>query len=95
MERNSNIPGDLILLGDINIHVNNTQSQHATLFKDFLNSFGLPNKVTLPIHHLLNTLDLIIVEEESIKVQHIRQGSLFSYHHMVQFNLITKLPSPT
>ena len=77
MERNSYVTGDLILIGDFNIHVNNTKSPDTINFNDFLNSFGVTNKVRFPTHHLLNTLDLITVEEESIKVQHIRQGSLF------------------
>ena len=91
VERNINVTGDLILLGDFNIHVNNTQSPDTINFNDFLDSFGLTNKVTFPTHHLLNTLDLIIVEKESINVQHIRQGFLFSDQHMVHFNLIIKL----
>ena len=95
MERNINITDDLILLGDFNIHVNNTLSQDTININDFLDSLLLTNKVTFPTHHLLNTLDLIIVEEESIKVQHVRQESLFSDYHMVHFNLITKFPLPT
>ena len=86
MERNIKTTGDLILLGDFNIHVSNTQSPDTFNINDFLNSFGLTNKVTFPSNHLLNTLDLIIVEEESIIVQHIRQGFLFLDHHMVHFN---------
>ena len=95
MERNINITGDLILPCNFNIHINNSQSPDTINFNDFLDSFGPTNKVTFPTHCLQNTLDLIIVEEESIKVQHLRQGSLFSDHHMVHFNLITKLPLPT
>ena len=91
MERNINITGDLRLLGDLNIHVNNTQSPDTININDFFDSFGLTNKVTFSKHHLQYTLDLVIVEEVSINVQHINQGSLLSGHYMVHFNLIIKL----
>ena len=49
MESTINVTGDLILHGDFNIHVNNTQSPDTIILNDFLNNFGLTNKVTFSL----------------------------------------------
>ena len=69
--------------------------QIPSILMTFVTVLDLPTKWHFP-HTIWWTLwILIIVEEKSIRVQHIRQGSLFSDHHMVHFNLITKLPLST
>ena len=57
-----------------------------------LNSFGLTKKVTFPIHHLLNTLDLTnCLKKKTSKSITSDKDLFFSDHHMVHFNLINKI----
>ena len=49
-----------IIVGDFNIHVDNTNDALGTAFTDLLNSFGVTQNVSGPTHRLNHTLDLII-----------------------------------
>ena len=60
MEMNINSTGKLLLTGDFNIHINDTESPDANTFLDVLDSFGPQNHIRFPTHHLNNTLDLVI-----------------------------------
>ncbi len=49
-----------LIVGDFNIHVDNTNDALGLAFTDLINSFGVKQKVTRPTHHFNHTLDLII-----------------------------------
>ncbi|XP_051752902.1 uncharacterized protein LOC127514258 [Ctenopharyngodon idella] len=49
-----------LIVGDFNIHVDNTNDALGAAFTDLLNSFGVKQNVTGPTHRLNHTLDLII-----------------------------------
>ena len=87
MEHNINIPGEHVILGDFNLHLNNESHQDTITFKDTLVSFGLENQIRFPTHHLQNTLDLIITNEKSQVITDTTQGQLFSDHHPGCFKL--------
>ena len=54
---------NLIILGDFNIHINNSDDQDALVFKLTLEALGLQIKNrNQPTHRLGNMLDLIIGE---------------------------------
>ena len=55
---------------------------------DFLDSYGLVNRVDFPPNRLPNTLDLIITSEDDSLLCCTSQGHLFSDHHVVLFDLI-------
>ena len=60
MELNIISNTELILMGDFNIHINNSLNLDATPFEDTLETFGLHNHINFATHQLQNTLDLII-----------------------------------
>ncbi len=49
-----------LIVGDFNIHVDNTNDALGLAFTDLINSFGVKQNVTGPTHHFNHTLDLII-----------------------------------
>ena len=52
--------GDLILISDFNVHMDNPMHSDIILFNDFLDSFNLVNKIDFEMHENHHTLDLII-----------------------------------
>ncbi len=50
-----------LIVGDFNIHVDNTNDALGLAFTDLINSFGVKQNVTGPTHHFTHTLDLIIL----------------------------------
>ena len=51
---------DLIIMSDINIHINNSQDQDAQILLDTIAAFNLKQHINIPTHSLGHTLDLII-----------------------------------
>ncbi len=49
-----------LIVGDFNIHVNNTNDALGLAFTYLINSFGVKQNVTGPTHRFNHTLDLII-----------------------------------
>ena len=81
---------NLIIAGDFNIHVNNSEDLQANDFLDTIESLGLKNFVLSPTHVKGNTLDLIIGDEIStIKPTFIKLEPYFSDHCIVSavFNI--------
>ena len=89
IEQNINITGDTLLMGDPNIHTNDTKSQDTITFEDTIESLGLRNQVSFPARRLQNTLDIIITAEASSIILDTHQGSLFSDHYIVHYTLTT------
>ncbi len=50
-----------LIVGDFNIHVNNTNDALGLVFTDLINSFGVKQNVNAPTHRFNHTLDLIIL----------------------------------
>ncbi len=49
-----------LIVGDFNIHADNTNDALGLAFTDLINSFGVKQNVTRPTHRFNHTLDLII-----------------------------------
>ncbi len=49
-----------LIVGDFNIHVDNTNDALGLAFTDLIHSFGVKQNVIGPTHHFNHTLDLII-----------------------------------
>ena len=56
---------NLVVLGDFNIHVNDTSNPNANIFLDMMTALGLKQHVDGPTHKSGNCLDLIFTEELS------------------------------
>ncbi len=50
----------VLIVGDFNIHVDNTNDALGLAFTNLINSFGVKQNVTGPTHSFNHTLDLII-----------------------------------
>ena len=53
---------NIIIMGDFNIHVNNTNDPDAQIFLDTMEALGLDNHVNFSTHNRGNTLDLVLAE---------------------------------
>ena len=56
---------NLVVLGDINIHVNDTSNPNTNIFLDTMTALGLKQHVVGPTHKSGNCPDLIFTEELS------------------------------
>ena len=73
-----------IILGDFNMHINDSNSNDAWIFKDTFTTLGLTQHVTTSKHVKGNILDLIFMEEiSSIKLTSCQAGSFLSDHKLV------------
>ena len=80
-------------VGDFNLHVNNPFDVDSQSFNDLLNSFCLNQIVTVPTHTSGNTLDLVLVRENSdFEIFNKQSEFHLSDHSFVLFNLSTKRP---
>ena len=85
LENSINENGRLIILGDFNIPINNTDSPDTSIFQEILDSLGLQNHIRFPTHRQQNTLDLIITEHQENVIRKLNQGRLFSDHYLIDF----------
>ena len=53
---------NIIITGDFNIHVHNTNDPEAQIFLDTKEALGLDNHVNFATHNRGNTLDLVLTE---------------------------------
>ena len=66
---------NIIIMGDFNIHVNNTNDPEAQIFLDTMEALGLDNHVNFATHNRGNILDLVLTEVlSSLLVVPCRQG---------------------
>ena len=89
---------NLILLGDLNTHINDLSNEDAVMLIDALSALGLRQIVTKATHQSGNTRDLIFIEEETGLAKQLNRcvtGEFLSDHRwvMVEFyikQLLTK-----
>ena len=55
LEEMVNIRGEMIKIGDFNIHMDITDDPNTITFNDFLDSFNLHNHVNFPTHKSLHS----------------------------------------
>ena len=86
-------PGNLLIVGDFNYHVDNISNLDTVKFNNILESFGLVQHVNGPTHKKGHTLDLIITraEDELVNSTEIRDPML-SDHSAVHCKLRLKKP---
>ena len=58
-------PGRLLIVGDLNFHLDDSSKSHATQFKDILEALNLKRLVKGATHVSGYTLDLLITSDES------------------------------
>ena len=68
---------ELILNGDFNIQMEKPHLSDTILFNNFLDTLNLTNKVMFSTHLSQHTIDLILVENQSMIVNGIKRGTCF------------------
>ena len=88
MEDNiTTLRGNLILTGDLNIHMDEKADPGTVTFTDFLDSLGLVNHTQFPTHVSGHTLDLIITQEDSNDILTVARGHMLSDHQFIDVML--------
>ena len=89
MDHHTTTSGRLIVVGDLNIHLNNQNDQKAKQFLDLLSSLSLHQHVSKPTHNHGKTSDAVITRSgdshliESLTITPFA----FSDHHQISFTL--------
>ena len=68
---------ELIVVGDVNIYLDNQTLHHTVEFIQFLESHGLQQHIQVPTHHHGNTLDVFISRDARIPLTDIER-----YQHL-------------
>ena len=63
---------ELIIIGDINIHLDTSDSTHTLKFIELLQTNGLQQHVKDPTHYLGHTLDVVISRDTSAVVRDVK-----------------------
>ena len=79
--------GELVLIGDFNIHIDSPEALDTILFNDFLDSLNLKNLVDFSTHLSTHTIDLIIMDKNSSLISHPRRGHMLSDHCFILADL--------
>ena len=74
-------------LNIFNIKMNKPKDADTIIFSDFLESFGLENRIKCTTNHTENTINLIMTQENSSHVSNIVKNTLFLDHHLLLFNI--------
>ena len=87
MEMNTNSPGHLIIMGDVNNHMNNSADNDTITMNDLPDSFNLMNNVLVPTHRLQNTVEIVLTDAAYTKISQVKRGTLFSEHHLITLSV--------
>ena len=94
LEEMVNIRGEMIMIGDYNIHMDITDDPNTIIFNDFLDSFNLYNHVNFPTHKSLHCFDLVITDTNWNFMHAIKQGHMLSEHNFIDCSLHIEKPKP-
>ena len=75
---------EFVVLGDLNIHIDEPQDSNTINFNDFMDCFNLENRVTFKKGH---TLDLIITDHSTSTIQNIHRHYQLSDHCFIHCTL--------
>ena len=82
---------NLVLLGNFNIHNQDTENQDSIIYNDRMEALGLQQHIDKPTHRLGNTLDLIYMESlDRVRVIHSFIGDFISDHRIIGIELKIK-----
>ena len=82
---------NLVLLGDFNIHTQDTENPDSIIYNDTMEALRLQQHIEKPTHRLGNTLDLIYTESlDRVRVIHSFIGNFISNHRIVGIELEIK-----
>ena len=83
---------DLIIMGHINIHINDNEDQDAQTLLNTLAAFNLKQHVNIPTHNLGHTLDMIITP--ATYHRSLIAGPYISDHRFITLETLHTKPKP-
>ena len=94
LEKLTCVGGELLILGDFNVHFEDSNCNQSGQLKDLCNSFGLVQHVHGPTHRHGHTLDLLFTKSEcSLSLDLDVQDLCISDHSAVFCNLVCTVPN--
>ena len=76
---------NVVIMGDINLHLNNVDDPDAFTFKDTLDAYGLKFHNKFPTHRHGNTLDILATEiASSLNITTCQPGPFLSDHCSIE-----------
>ena len=82
---------NLVLLGDLNVHINRLDNQDTQSYLDTMEALELVQHIDQQTHQLGNTLDLVYIKSlEPIRIYHAFTSNYISDHHLVGIELQMK-----
>lgn len=94
LERQIVLPGEILLVGDFNFHVDDILDYYANQFSALIKNFGLIQHIHKPTHNKGHTLDLVITKQDSMLVGDISVTLPWvSDHSIIHFKLRVRKPS--
>ncbi len=95
MERHVTAPGNLVILGDFNIHVDTPTDNDAKNFLSLTKSMNLHQHVKGATHVSGHTLDLVLTRSFDKKfIEDLKVDMLLSDHHTILFKVKIGKPLP-
>ena len=89
-------PGILVIVRDLNLHVDCLHDKDAKNFAEILQTYGLKQHVQVSTHESGQTQDLIIAwSNNDITVSSPKVAVVLSDHFFIECNLNIPRPSPT
>ena len=86
----------IILLGDFNIHVNDSSNADSSAFLELLDSFNCNQHIKFQTHENGHTLDLCITPNDSdLLITDLSADYYISDHTFIGFNINVQRPPPT
>lgn len=86
-------PGQLLITGDFNFHIEDQQDSNARMFLDLLDSANLHQHVVTPTHDNSHTLDLIITNEADDLVSQISACNTLPSDHFLISCCLQMIPT--
>ena len=84
-----------IILGDFNMHIEDTNDYNSKIFVDMMEALGLKQHITEPTHHKGNILDLIFMETTSqIKISQLNMVDFILDHRLISATISVEKDVP-
>ncbi len=93
LESSIDISEELVIVGDFNIHVENSSNHKGTTFNQLLEDMGWIQLVKGRTHKAGHTLDLVIVRSGNSFVTEVEVSTLVSDHHLVECSIVLSRPT--
>ena len=94
MESVSTTAGHLVIIGDFNIHWDDSKNHFRIQFAELLESFDLKQHIVQPTHIKGHTIDYIITRTPDNILHNVVVDSLISDHHAIISSLNVIQPPP-